>query len=51
MPNRKLYEKCDKLNESCEWRLGKKHDKGYEYLDNACYLAGCTQCPINKINC
>jgi len=41
------YIKCPHTDKQCKWRLGKEHRKGYEYLNNSCYLSGSfnLECP------
>lgn len=43
----KRYIKCPHLDKKCKWKLSNEHVKGYEYLNDACYLAGSfnLQCP------
>lgn len=37
---KKRYIKCPHLEKRCTWRMSKEHSKGYEYLNDACYLSG-----------
>lgn len=43
----KRYIKCPHMNKKCGWRLSQEHRKGYEYLNNSCYLSGSfkLECP------
>lgn len=34
------YIKCPYPEKKCKWNMEVSHRKGYEYLDNACYLSG-----------
>ncbi len=34
-----MYPKCN--SNKCKWNMGNKHRKGYDYLDNTCYLDNC----------
>lgn len=34
------YIKCPHTKKQCQWRMSKDHQKGYEYLNNSCYLSG-----------
>lgn len=34
------YMKCPYSDKKCTWRLSANHRKGYEYLNNSCYLSG-----------
>lgn len=42
------YIKCPHMDKNCLWRMSKEHIKGFEYLNNACYLSGSftLQCPV-----
>jgi hypothetical protein len=41
------YMKCPHKDKNCKWKMGTDHRKGYEYLNEACYLAGsfALECP------
>ena len=41
------YIKCPHTSKTCKWKMGKEHSKGYEWLNNTCYLSGSfnLQCP------
>ena len=41
------YIKCPHSEKQCEWRMKNDHKKGYEYLNNSCYLSGSfkLECP------
>ena len=41
------YIKCPYTDKECKWRMSGNKTKGYEYLNNACYLSGSfeLQCP------
>lgn len=43
----KRYIKCPHKEKKCKWRMSDKHQKGYSYLDGACYLSGSfkLECP------
>ena len=43
----KRYIKCPLTSNKCKWKMESKHRKGYEYLNNACYLSGSfnLECP------
>ena len=32
--------KCQHLDTECKWRMRPEHCKGFEYLNDACYLSG-----------
>ena len=34
------YIKCPHTEKQCQWRMSNDHRKGYEYLNNSCYLSG-----------
>ena len=44
---KKRYIKCPHLDKKCSWRLNSKMRKGYQYLENSCYLSGSfnLECP------
>lgn len=44
---KKRYMKCPHKDKKCQWRMATEHQKGYEYLNDACYLAGSftLECP------
>lgn len=44
---KKRWMKCPHMDKKCGWRMGECHHKGYEYLNNSCYLSGGSelQCP------
>jgi hypothetical protein len=44
---KKRYMKCPHIDKKCQWRMAPEHQKGYEYLNGACYLAGSfiLECP------
>lgn len=37
---KKRYIKCPHTEKQCQWRMSNDHRKGYEYLNNSCYLSG-----------
>ena len=41
------YIKCPHSEKQCKWRMKNDHKKGYEYLNNSCYLSGSfkLECP------
>ncbi len=46
------YIKCPHTSTNCKWKLKNNHSKGYEYLNNTCYLSGSfnLDCPTkNKL--
>ena len=43
----KRYIKCPHTSKACKWKMSDSHQKGYEYLNGACYLSGSfkLECP------
>ncbi len=37
---KKRYITCPHMENKCSWRMANEHRKGYEYLNNSCYLSG-----------